>query len=326
VPCATDGKIFLPNNTWNIEMDEFTDGDFLRFFFDTGSVEYKVYDIQKKATAIRFKVHRPDQGRTATRQTMSLDFFEKIKATINPWSPSITDYLLRVLWIREAILKMDPVTKDIAFSLVTRAFAQFEARIVSFETLEKGFDLLLQKKCLYLKPEQRKEPDVTFEDSWIEVYPLTEKGKRYAERMVKTKKDILAHIKSKPITSEANIDDCPRLSQTTSVRSVPSVVVDERFVEPIEDSESTEMCYAAKTHTSEPYEATLVEIDPGAKKDMFQTQYEAVLALKYADQVDEWHCISNLKYKGKGWANIARAKLEQDVENKKINSFKQREM
>jgi hypothetical protein len=45
--------------------------------------------------------------------------------------------------------------------------------------------------------------------------------------------------------------------------------------------------------------------------------------LKHADKDDEWHHISKTKYKGIGWASIARHELEQQKKNMDIKSYKQ---
>ena len=65
------------------------------------------------------------------------------------------------------------------------------------------------------------------------------------------------------------------------------------------------------------------DISPAVRNAMFQSHYEAGLALKYTDQVDEWHFISLKKFKGVGWANIARAELEQKKNDKVIKSYNQ---
>jgi len=137
------------------------------------------------------------------------------------------------------------------------------------------------------------------------------KFKAFAEILIDGRKKeqatIISHLPAEPTRGNDNIP----------------VVIDERFTETIEEAGPIEMYYAAKTHTSEPYETALVVIDPDAQKAMFQANYEAGLALKYADKTDEWHRISNLKYKGKGWADIARVELDQEVQDGKRTAFKQ---
>ena len=77
---------------------------------------------------------------------------------------------------------------------------------------------------------------------------------------------------------------------------------------------------------SEPDGFVLEDVDTDAEQKLFRAQYNAGLALQYADDVDKWHCISNLKYNGKGWADIARKKLERDVEDKRIPSFRKKDV
>jgi hypothetical protein len=83
------------------------------------------------------------------------------------------------------------------------------------------------------------------------------------------------------------------------------------------------MYSAAKTDRGEPYETALVEIDPDAKRTIFEAQYEAGLALMYADDVDRWHYISKIKYDNVGWKEIARTELKQQVKDGKIKSYKE---
>ena len=63
-----------------------------------------------------------------------------------------------------------------------------------------------------------------------------------------------------------------------------------------------------------------------AKRLMFQANYKAGLALKYADKVDEWHYISDTKYGGVGWMEIARSELKQQVKDGTIKSFKEKDV
>jgi hypothetical protein len=73
--------------------------------------------------------------------------------------------------------------------------------------------------------------------------------------------------------------------------------------------------------TDKPVRVYIENIAPVAQKQLRQATYEAELALKYADKTDEWHHISEAKYGGKGWAAIATAKLEQEVQDGKRNKF-----
>ena len=125
---------------------------------------------------------------------------------------------------------------------------------------------------------------------------------------------------------------------------IPSIIVGEDLTEPIEELHEAPPIFIAASGTvkskeklnaalvaysksrplEEPPDGVIIEgIDIAVRDAMFQTQYEAGLALKYADQVDEWHCISKTKYNGVGWADIARHELEQQKSEGKINAYKQ---
>jgi len=179
-------------------MAKFTDTNFLELFFETGHVDHRIFNKKRSDTHFKFSVCRHGDS-IATHRKYILSYFESIKAAALPWSSSIADYLLRMMWIRQVKLEMDPPTKDEVFTLVRRAFAHNGNGIITAEQFEEGFDSLLQKKCLYGKEVPSQTPGITFERDWIEVYRLTPKGKRYAKRMVETKKEILARIKSSPI-------------------------------------------------------------------------------------------------------------------------------
>jgi DNA-binding PadR family transcriptional regulator len=179
-------------------MTEFTDTEFLELFFDSGRVEYNIYDVQRSVSHFGFSVHRPDCGTDVTQRSYTLSFFERLKAAAVPWSSSITDYLLRLLWIREVKFEMEPPIKNDIFSLITRAFALNDAAKTSIETIKKGFDALLQGKYLDEIEVPNQIPDVTFENSWVKVYSLTPKGKRYAKKMILTKKEFFVSVESSP--------------------------------------------------------------------------------------------------------------------------------
>jgi len=92
-------------------MTDFTDDDFLELFFDTGHVEYYIYDVEKSETHFGFSVQRSDDGSEPVQRTYALDYFENLKAAVAPWSSSIANCLLRILWIREVKFEMVPPTK-----------------------------------------------------------------------------------------------------------------------------------------------------------------------------------------------------------------------
>ena len=65
--------------------------------------------------------------------------------------------------------------------------------------------------------------------------------------------------------------------------------------------------------TDKPVRVIIEGVTPVAQKQLRQANYDAELALKYADKDDEWHHLSKAKYSGKGWAAIATAELEQEL-------------
>jgi hypothetical protein len=135
-------------------------------------------------------------------------------------------------------------------------------------------------------------------------------------------------------------DDSNKPSKTTGI---PPVVVDESLIEPIEESDgdppifiaasgkkkskstkSASQAYNESEPLEEPPDGVIIEgIDLGVLNALFQTQYEALLASKYIDDVDKWYHISKVRYNGKGWADIARHELEQQKQEGKIKSYKQ---
>ena len=171
-------------------MTEITDVDFLELFFDTGPVEYNIYDVRRSATHFEFTVHSPDQGDVATQRHYTLNYFESLKAAAVPWSDSFAAYLLRLLWIRYKLDMPPPAMADV-FALVSNVLAYIGYQGIKIETIKKGLGTLLQKhkKCLRKVSGRCQTSNATFENAWTEVYLLTPKGERYAERMVETKSE-----------------------------------------------------------------------------------------------------------------------------------------
>ena len=92
-------------------------------------------------------------------------------------------------------------------------------------------------------------------------------------------------------------------TQAHSGQYVPPITIDERCQESIEESEE-------------------IGLSPAVLKDIRDAAYEAGLMVKYADDtVAEWHRVSNTLHNGKGWADIARKKLDLDVQVGKRKSF-----
>jgi len=75
---------------------------------------------------------------------------------------------------------------------------------------------------------------------------------------------------------------------------------------------------------NEPVE--VVVADTLSEQDIFHAQYMAGLALEYASDVDKWHFISETKFNGKGWADIARAELSQQVLAGKRKTFMEKDV
>jgi hypothetical protein len=132
-------------------------------------------------------------------------------------------------------------------------------------------------------------------------------------------------------------------TEPNKATGIPPVIVDASLIEPIAESSETPPIFIAASGKgksqstksameayneskplAEPPDGVIIErINIDVLNALFQTQYEALLASKYADDVDEWHLISKKKYNGKGWADIARSKLEQQKNEGEINAYKQ---
>jgi len=106
--------------------------------------------------------------------------------------------------------------KDTVLSLVIRVLSLHEERKISIETIHKGFDVLLQQKCIRKNDIRCRKPDVSFENNWTSVYLLTSKGKWYAEKMIETHKDIIARATDLP--SVPKIDDFSNSNTTPQPR------------------------------------------------------------------------------------------------------------
>jgi len=171
-----------------------TDTGFLTLFFGTGQVAYEIGNVKRTAAHFRFSVCRLDRSpvRPTHRQYL-LKYFESIKAAALPRSPSVADHLLRLLWIRECKFEMDPPTKDELFAMMTRVVDMGKYPDVTAKAMEKGFKVLVQKKCIRAK--NKPLSSGASAKSWTQVYSLTRKGEHYAERMVETKKEFFANIK-----------------------------------------------------------------------------------------------------------------------------------
>ena len=202
-------------------MTEFTDTDFLELFFDTGQVEYDFCDEERTDTGFRFSVCKLDLAPAATERFYALDRFESIKAAALPWSSSIADYLLRLVWIREVVLEMNPPTKAELFAMAMRVFALGNFGQTYLEEMEQGLDVLLQEEYLYEKSEHIPGNE-KFENSWKKLYILEAKGRICAEKMVETKREVFARVKSPPIAPEPNnaISDSPPVIVVPSAEDI----------------------------------------------------------------------------------------------------------
>ena len=121
---------------------------------------------------------------------------------------------------------------------------------------------------------------------------------KYQEGLPSTTAESIPHI--------ADYAHFPHQIQAASGRGVPPII--EAYEDSIEEA-------------TEPARVIIDGISPAALKAVAQAHYEAELTLVHRDKVDEWHIISKTRYKGKGWADIARKELEQQKKDGKIKSF-----
>ena len=69
-----------------------------------------------------------------------------------------------------------------------------------------------------------------------------------------------------------------------------------------------------------------VTIDRLSEQAIFRAEYRAGLALKYGDDAEKWLYLSDTKYNGKGWTDIARAELKQRIQEGKRASFTEKDV
>ena len=85
---------------------------------------------------------------------------------------------------------------------------------------------------------------------------------------------IFPHAEHSPIAPEVDIADCPRMMQAASGRGAPSVVVDERFTEPIDEATEGAARVSIDNISPAACEKITQAVSKGRKKDMVNALIE----------------------------------------------------
>ena len=172
-----------------------------------------------------------------------------------PLNPPFTDYLLRILWIREFKFGMSALEMDAMLTFVQDAFILNDVEIDG-DIVQRELRVLLENGYLQGLDEDHWQPGMASGSGWTTVYRLTLKGKKVAEKRMNPATAAIdavsvsppikpvppwkrQTVESPPVVPETKLADTPIQMQAATGKGIPKLAAEvlEGYQEWIEEAD-----------------------------------------------------------------------------------------